>query len=86
MKVTVFGIGYVGLVHAAVLATAGHQVCCVDTNEEKIARLKQGQVPFYEPGLEPLVRDNLAEGRLIFTTSAAEGVAFSSLQFVLTKI
>lgn len=82
MKVTVFGIGYVGLVHAAVLATAGHQVCCVDTNEEKIARLKQGQVPFYEPGLEPLVRDNLAEGRLIFTTDAAEGVAFSNLQFI----
>lgn len=82
MKVTVFGIGYVGLVHAAVLATAGHQVCCVDTNSEKILRLQQGQVPFYEPGLEPLVRDNLAEGRLIFTTSAAEGVAFSKLQFI----
>ncbi len=82
MKVTVFGIGYVGLVQAAVLADAGHHVMCVDIYETKIENLKEGIIPIYEPGLTPLVEHNYAEGRLSFTTDAAEGVAFAEIQFI----
>ncbi len=82
MKVTVFGIGYVGLVQAAVLADAGHQVCCVDIDESKIDNLKNGEIPIYEPGLTQLVETNFAEGRLIFTTNAQQGVQYSELQFI----
>lgn len=82
MKVTVFGIGYVGLVQAAVLAEVGHDVCCVDIDCDKIERLKQGQVPIYEPGLESMVKTNFNAGRLVFTTDAAQGVAHGSVQFI----
>lgn len=82
MKVTVFGIGYVGLVQAAVLAEVGHQVICIDVDENKVERLKQGHIPIYEPGLEILVKENFAAGRLQFTTDAAEGVKFGDLQFI----
>lgn len=82
MKVTVFGVGYVGLVQAAVLADVGHTVCCVDVNCEKIENLKRGQIPIYEPGLTDLVRHNYEKKRLVFTTDAAEGVAFAQLQFI----
>ncbi|QQE87160.1 UDP-glucose dehydrogenase family protein [Azotobacter chroococcum] len=82
MKVTVFGIGYVGLVQSAVLAEVGHDVLCVDIDEEKIERLGQGHVPLYEPGLETLVRENHAAGRLNFTTDAAEGVRRGEVQFI----
>ncbi|TKD35816.1 UDP-glucose dehydrogenase family protein [Azotobacter chroococcum] len=82
MKVTVFGIGYVGLVQSAVLAEVGHDVLCVDIDEEKIERLLQGHVPLYEPGLETLVRENHAAGRLNFTTDAAEGVRRGEVQFI----
>jgi len=82
MKVTVFGTGYVGLVQGAVLAEVGHQVVCVDVDPDKIARLQQGQIPIYEPGLENLVRDNHAAGRLQFTTDAAAGVRHGSVQFI----
>ncbi len=82
MKVTVFGVGYVGLVQAAVLADVGHQVCCVDVDEKKIEGLKNGQIPIYEPGLTDLVISNYEKGRLVFTTDAAEGVAFGRLQFI----
>ncbi|MFO6423118.1 UDP-glucose dehydrogenase family protein [Motilimonas sp. KMU-193] len=82
MKVTVFGIGYVGLVQAAVLADAGHSVCCVDIDEAKIDNLKKGIIPIYEPGLTPLVETNYQAGRLHFTTDAAEGVNFGELQFI----
>jgi UDPglucose 6-dehydrogenase len=82
MKVTVFGIGYVGLVQSAVLAEVGHDVLCVDIDEEKIERLSQGHVPLYEPGLETLVRENHAAGRLNFTTDAAEGVRRGEVQFI----
>jgi UDPglucose 6-dehydrogenase len=68
MKVTIFGVGYVGLVQAAVLAEVGHEVVCVDVDEAKIEGLRQGVVPIFEPGLDSLVRSNHAEGRLIFTT------------------
>lgn len=82
MKITVYGIGYVGLVQAAVLAEVGHDVVCVDVNTEKIEALKQGTVPIYEPGLTPLVQSNYAAGRLQFTTDAAQGAEHGSVIFI----
>ena len=82
MKVTVFGIGYVGLVQAAVLADVGHTLMCVDIDPNKIAKLKEGHIPIYEPGLEALVKENIAQERLLFTTSAADGAAHSDLFFI----
>ncbi|MFC3282939.1 UDP-glucose dehydrogenase family protein [Litchfieldella rifensis] len=82
MNVTIFGTGYVGLVQGTILADVGHQVVCVDVDADKVERLKQGQVPIYEPGLEPLLKDNYAAGRLTFTTDAAEGVKHGEVQFI----
>ncbi len=82
MRVTIYGIGYVGLVQAAVLADAGHDVCCVDIDEFKIAQLKQGAIPIHEPGLTEIVKHNYAEGRLHFTTDSAEGAHFAEVQFI----
>ena len=82
MKVTIFGIGYVGLVQGAVLAEVGHDVICIDIDANKVERLKQGHIPIYEPGLEALVRDNHAAGRLNFTTDAAAGVKHGDVQFI----
>ena len=82
MKISVFGTGYVGLVQGAVLADAGHMVTCVDIDEGKLARLRQGEIPIFEPGLEPIVKSNFAEGRLRFTADAADAVAQSELQFI----
>jgi len=82
VNVTVFGTGYVGLVQAAVLADAGHHVCCVDVDQAKIDSLNKGIIPIYEPGLTPLVQDNHAQGRLRFTTRAEEGVQFADLIFI----
>lgn len=82
MNVTVFGVGYVGLVQGAVLAEVGHDVVCVDVDEKKVSDLKNGIIPIYEPGLTPLVQENFAAGRLKFTTDAAEGVAHGELQFI----
>ncbi|WP_295800697.1 UDP-glucose/GDP-mannose dehydrogenase family protein [uncultured Microbulbifer sp.] len=82
MNVTVFGTGYVGLVQAAVLAEAGHRVACIDIDDDKIQRLKQGHIPIYEPGLEPLVKRNVESGNLTFSTDAAEGVTHGELIFI----
>ena len=82
MKISVFGTGYVGLVQGAILADAGHQVICVDIDEDKLARLRKGEIPIFEPGLEPLVKSNFAEGRLQFTSNAAEAIAQSEIQFI----
>ncbi|PJG58378.1 UDP-glucose dehydrogenase family protein [Aeromonas cavernicola] len=82
MKVTIFGTGYVGLVQAAVLAEVGHQVCCVDVDGERIAAIKQGQLPFYEPGLAPLVAHHLASGHLGVTVDPAMGVAHADLLLI----
>lgn len=71
MKVAIFGTGYVGLVTGACLAEVGNDVICIDVDEEKIAGLKKGRVPFFETGLEALVRSNYAAGRLHFTTQAS---------------
>ena len=65
MKVTVFGIGYVGLVQAAVLAAVGHDVVCVDVDSAKVEALKKGSIPIYEPGLTPLVQEvHIAAGHI----------------------
>ncbi|MBA2778984.1 UDP-glucose dehydrogenase family protein [Billgrantia kenyensis] len=82
MNVTVFGTGYVGLVQGAVLADVGHHVVCVDVDAAKVERLKKGEIPIYEPGLEPLVKENHVAGRLKFTTDAAEGVKHGQVQFI----
>ena len=82
MKVTVFGIGYVGLVQAAVLAEVGHDVFCVDINAEKIEALRAGNIPIFEPDLDVLVERNVNEGRLHFTTDAKSGVEHASIQFI----
>lgn len=82
MNITIFGSGYVGLVTGTCLADVGHRVICVDIDEAKVARLKAGEIPIYEPGLEELVRKNQAAGRIEFTTDAARAVDFGLLQFI----
>ena len=82
MKITVFGSGYVGLVTGACLADVGNQVMCMDVDQSKIERLKQGIIPIYEPGLEEMVKDNMAAGRLHFTTDVQEAVDFGLFQFI----
>jgi UDPglucose 6-dehydrogenase len=82
LRTTIFGTGYVGLVQAAVLADVGCDVVSVDVDAAKVERLRRGEVPIYEPGLEKLVRENAAAGRLRFTTDAAEGVRHGKLQFI----
>jgi UDPglucose 6-dehydrogenase len=82
MNVTVFGVGYVGLVQGAALADVGHHVCCVDVDENKIEGLKNGVIPIYEPGLTELVQTNYEKGRLTFTTDGRQGVEHGELQFI----
>lgn len=82
MKITVFGIGYVGLVQAAVLAEVGHHVVCIDIDPEKVNKLNRGQIPIFEPGLSPLVKENCSAGRLQFTTDAKKGVLHGEVQFI----
>ena len=82
MKVTIFGTGYVGLVTGTCLADMGHHVMCVDINEHKVQALKQGIIPIFEPGLDALVKANVASGNLNFTTSAEEGVNYADVQFI----
>ena len=82
MKITVFGSGYVGLVTGACLADVGNQVMCMDVDQVKIDKLKQGIIPIYEPGLEEMVKDNMAAGRLHFTTDVKEAVDFGLFQFI----
>ncbi len=72
MKIGVVGTGYVGLVTGTCFAETGNQVICVDINEEKVASMRNGQIPIYEPGLETLFLRNIKEGRLSFTTSLQE--------------
>jgi len=82
MNVSVFGIGYVGLVQAAVLADAGHHVICIDVDETRVENLKKGIIPIYEPGLTPIVEENYKLGRLEFTTDAKVGVEHGDIQFI----
>jgi UDPglucose 6-dehydrogenase len=82
MRVTIFGTGYVGLVTGACLAEVGNSIVCVDIDQDKVARLDRGEIPIFEPGLEPLVRDNAASGRLRFTTDAVAAIAHADLIFI----
>jgi UDPglucose 6-dehydrogenase len=82
MKLTLIGTGYVGLVTGACFAEVGHQVICVDNDAAKVRLLQQGGIPIYEPGLEELVRRNVAAGRLTFSDSTAEGVTHSEVIFI----
>ena len=82
MNITIFGTGYVGLVTGACLADVGNTVLCVDVDQGKIDRLKRGEVPFYEPGLEELLQHNIEADRLRFTTDAKEGVLHGLVQFI----
>jgi UDPglucose 6-dehydrogenase len=82
MRVTIFGSGYVGLVTGACLADAGNHVVCVDVDAGKIERLKQGEIPIHEPGLEALIKRNVEAGRIEFTTDAAKGVEHGLFQLI----
>jgi UDPglucose 6-dehydrogenase len=82
LRLTVIGAGYLGLTHAVCMAELGHDVLAVDVDEEKLARAAKGQAPFFEPGLEPLLRKNLDAGRLRFTTSYADAAAFGDVHFL----
>jgi UDPglucose 6-dehydrogenase len=82
MKVAVVGTGYVGLVAGTCFAQTGNNVICVDVDEEKIEKLKQGEIPIYEPGLEEMVKQNYKEERLGFTTDIAEAVRESLVIFI----
>ncbi len=82
MKVTIFGSGYVGLVTGACLSEVGNHVLCADVDQHKIDRLKQGEIPIYEPGLDKLVQNGLNSGRLAFTTDMAKAVAHGLFQFI----
>ncbi|MGE7472972.1 UDP-glucose dehydrogenase family protein [Bosea sp. NPDC003192] len=82
MRVTMIGSGYVGLVSGACFADFGHEVTCVDTDAGKIAALKRGEIPIYEPGLDDLVASNVRAGRLSFTTELAGPVAAADAVFI----
>jgi UDPglucose 6-dehydrogenase len=82
MHVAVIGSGYVGLVAGACLAETGNDVVCVDKDAEKIARLQRNEIPIYEPGLEPMVQRNQAEGRLTFTSDIAGAVKPARVIFI----
>jgi UDPglucose 6-dehydrogenase len=81
-RITVIGTGYLGTAHAACLAEMGFQVLGMDADSAKVGALSRGVLPFYEPGLEPLLRSGLKSGRLSFTTSYAEAAAFGDLHFI----
>ena len=82
MRVAMIGSGYVGLVSGACFADFGHEVVCVDVNASRIEELKQGRIPIYEPGLDRLVADNVAAGRLSFTTDLAQAVRSAAAVFI----
>ncbi|MGD0556914.1 MAG: nucleotide sugar dehydrogenase, partial [Streptosporangiaceae bacterium] len=82
LRVTVVGIGYLGLTHAVCMADLGHEVLAIDVDTEKTAKAAAGETPFFEPGLEPLLRKNLESGRLRFTSSFAEIGEFGDVHFL----
>ena len=85
MKLTIIGTGYVGLVSGTCFAEVGHHVICVDNDATKVKMLQAGGIPIYEPGLEELVKKNVASGHLKFTNSTAEGVEKSDVIFIACR-
>ena len=82
MKVSIIGTGYVGLVTGACLADVGNDVLCFDVDERKIGMLRLGEIPIFEPGLKEVVRNNVAGGRLAFTTDAKQSATYAKLQMI----
>ena len=82
MNITVVGTGYVGLVSGTCLAEVGNHVLCIDIDQSKIDRLNSGEIPIYEPGLEELVKKNVQEGRLSFSSDIKQGVDYGSIIFI----
>jgi len=82
MRMTVIGTGYLGATHAACMAELGHEVLGVDVDENKISRLKNSEVPFYEPGLPEVLQRNIEAGRLDFTTDYARAAQFANVHFI----
>lgn len=82
MKIAVIGTGYVGLVGGTCFAESGNDVLCVDNNQEKLTKLRNGQIPIYEPGLEVLFERNIKDGRLKFTDSLPQAVEFADIIFL----
>ncbi|HRE44043.1 MAG TPA: UDP-glucose/GDP-mannose dehydrogenase family protein, partial [Terricaulis sp.] len=82
MRVTMIGTGYVGLVSGACFADFGHVVTCVDKDASKIARLHKGEIPIFEPGLDELVKNNVEQGRLFFTTDATQAIREADAVFI----
>ncbi|MEE8453221.1 MAG: UDP-glucose 6-dehydrogenase, partial [Limibaculum sp.] len=82
MRIAMIGTGYVGLVSGVCFSDFGHEVVCIDRDTEKIARLDRGEVPIFEPGLEALMRKNIAAGRLTFSTDLAAGMKGAEAVFI----
>ncbi|PYE20193.1 UDPglucose 6-dehydrogenase [Williamsia limnetica] len=82
MRMTVLGTGYLGATHAACMADLGHEVLGVDVDPSKLAKLEAGEVPFYEPGLQEVLKRNIDQGRLKFTDSYAEAADFADVHFL----
>src|SRR6478609_11066721 len=82
MRCTVFGTGYLGATHAAGMAELGHEVIGVDIDSGRVAKLAAGDVPFYEPGLRKMLSDNIAAGRLRFTTDYDAAADFADVHFL----
>lgn len=82
MTISIIGTGYVGLVTGAIFADLGHKVFCLDIDKQKIASLKNGEIPFYEPGLKELVKRNVDQKRLLFTTESREAIPKSKVVFI----
>ena len=81
-RIAVFGTGYLGATHAACMAELGHDVLGVDIDASKLAKLASGEVPFYEPGLDVVLKRNVDAGRLRFTSSYEEAAAFADVHFI----
>ena len=82
MKIAIIGAGYVGLVTAGIFSDFGHKVYCIDIDKEKIENLKAAKLPFFEPGLDDLIKRNLERRRLFFTTSHEVAIPSSKVIFI----
>ena len=82
MKICMIGSGYVGLVSGACFAELGNNVICVDNNSNKISKLKNGEIPIYEPGLEEILKKNIKSKRIKFTSNISEAIKLSKIIFI----